>query len=49
MKINQSSYFKELVDKDKTEQIYKECIEDKWDSKYLDPNKYRTEIKDGKN
>jgi hypothetical protein len=34
--------------KDKTEQIYKECIEDKWDSKYLDPNKYRTEIKDGK-
>jgi hypothetical protein len=34
--------------KDKTEQIYKECVEDKWDSKYLDPNKYRTEIKDGK-
>ena len=34
--------------KDKTEKIYKECVEDKWDSKYLDPNKYRTEIKDGK-
>ena len=34
--------------KDNTEQIYKECEEDKWDSKYLDPNKYRTEIKDGK-
>ena len=34
--------------KDNTEQIYKECVEDKWDSKYLDPNKYRTEIKDGK-
>lgn len=33
---------------DQTETIYKECINDKWDSKYLDPNKYRTEIKDGK-
>ena len=33
---------------DKTETIYKECTEDNWDSKYLDPNKYRTEIKDGK-
>ncbi len=34
--------------KDTTKQIYKECVENKWDSKYLDPNKYRTEIKDGK-
>ena len=33
---------------DKTENIYKECTDNKWDSKYLDPNKYRTEIKDGK-
>jgi|APSaa5957512535_1039671.scaffolds.fasta_scaffold12791_6 hypothetical protein len=34
--------------KDTTKQIYKECVENNWDSKYLDPNKYRTEIKDGK-
>lgn len=34
--------------KNTTEKIYKECVENKWDSKYLDPNKYRTEIKEGK-
>ena len=31
-----------------TEQIFSECMSDEWDSKYLDPNKYRTEIVDGK-
>ena len=34
--------------KGKTESIFKECMSDEWDSKYLDPNKYRTEIIDGK-
>ena len=28
--------------------IYNECIQDEWDAEYLDPNKYRTEIVDGK-
>jgi hypothetical protein len=31
-----------------TEMIYNECTMDEWDSKYLDPKKYRTEIVDGK-
>jgi hypothetical protein len=31
-----------------TEDIYNECMSDEWDSKYLDPNKYRTEIVNGK-
>ena len=30
-----------------TESIYNECVEDSWDKKYLDPNKYREEIIDG--
>ena len=31
-----------------TSKIYNECIQDEWDAEYLDPNKYRTEIVDGK-
>ena len=31
-----------------TEMIYNECTMNEWDSKYLDPKKYRTEIIDGK-
>ena len=34
--------------KEFTTNIYQECMSDEWDSKYLDPNKYRTEIIDGK-
>lgn len=30
-----------------TESIYNECVQDEWDKKYLDPNKYREEIIDG--
>ena len=33
--------------KETTARIYDECTADHWDSKYLDPNKYRTEIVDG--
>ncbi len=29
-------------------EIYKELASKRWDAEYLDPNKYRTEIKDGK-
>lgn len=34
--------------KGKTESIFNECMSDEWDSKYLDPNKYRTEVVNGK-
>ncbi len=34
--------------KENSKKIYEECMSDEWDSKYLDPNKYRTEIVDGK-
>lgn len=34
--------------KGKTESIFNECMSDEWDSKYLDPNKYRTEVINGK-
>ena len=37
-----------FVSREETEQIYSEIAVDSWDSKYLDPNKYRTEIIDGK-
>ena len=33
---------------DNTQKIYKECIKHEWDAKYLDPNKYREEVVDGK-
>ena len=31
-----------------TNQVYRELASRRWDAEYLDPNKYRTEIKDGK-
>ena len=31
-----------------TKEVYKELACRRWDAEYLDPNKYRTEIKDGK-
>jgi len=31
-----------------TEQVYRELASRRWDAEYLDPNKYRTEIVDGK-
>jgi len=31
-----------------TKTIFNECMSDEWDSKYLDPNKYRKEIINGK-
>ena len=31
-----------------TNKIYNECVQDEWDAEYLDPNKYRIEIIDGK-
>ena len=31
-----------------TKEVYKELASRRWDAEYLDPNKYRTEIKDGK-
>ncbi len=31
-----------------TREVFKELASRRWDSEYLDPNKYRTEIKDGK-
>jgi hypothetical protein len=31
-----------------TNEIYNECVQDEWDAEYLDPNKYRIEIVDGK-
>ena len=34
--------------KQNTEKIFKECMSDEWDKKFLDPNKYRTEIINGK-
>ena len=34
--------------KHNTREIFKECMSDEWDRKFLDPNKYRTEIIDGK-
>jgi hypothetical protein len=33
---------------DWTKQVYRELASRRWDAEYLDPNKYRTEIKDGK-
>ena len=36
------------IDDDTTTEIYRESTEEKWDRKYLDPNKYRTEVVDGK-
>ena len=33
---------------DSTQNIYNEISTDEWDAEYLDPNKYRTEIVDGK-
>lgn len=34
--------------KQHTKTIFQECLSDEWDSKYLDPNKYRKEIINGK-
>ena len=31
-----------------TKEVFKELASRRWDAEYLDPNKYRTEIKDGK-
>tara|TARA_B100001093_G_scaffold189238_1_gene181810 strand:- start:904 stop:2475 length:1572 start_codon:yes stop_codon:yes gene_type:complete len=31
-----------------TKEVFKELASKRWDAEYLDPNKYRTEIKDGK-
>lgn len=33
---------------EETTEIYRESTEEAWDNKYLDPNKYRTELVDGK-
>ena len=35
------------MNKATTTKIYDECTADQWDSKYLDPNKYRSEIVNG--
>lgn len=49
--IDEDNYAKVLILRNysnKTREIYKELVKDEWDSRYLDPNKYRVEIIDGK-